>query len=301
MLRKIIIVSVCALALAGCGRNSGQPEMLRVRSAPFVPPPDINTASDASAPNSTPSVQQFSYSHSWNLILSHAALPRHFEAARDACLKDKTLDCRLVSANLSDDGDTASAQLSVLVPHASLDRFERLLRTPRAGEKPDDIRVASRSTRAESVENAAADSNRKVSQLTGYRDRLAAIAKRPNLSVDDLIKLEAEQARVETDLDEALAEQRGIDSGLTREAVDVSMAEQEAPTPSALAQALGNVGDTLGNSTANMLSFVVGALPWLPLLLAGVWLLVRVVRFAWRRKPRVNIAANETLAKPAPE
>lgn len=294
MVRRACIITLSALVLAGCGRNSGPPGVNLAAPAP----PESVIAPDVTTPVSGGVAQQFSYSHSWSLLLSHAALPRHFEAARDACLKDKTLDCRLVSANLETDDDTASAQLSVLLPHASLDRFEHLLRNPRAGEKPDDVRVTSRSTRADSVENAAADSNRKVAQLTAYRDRLAAIAKRPNLSVDDLIKLEAEQARIETDLDAALAEQRGIDSGLAREEVDVTMTEQVAPPPGALAQALSAAGDTLGSSTANMLSFVIGALPWLPLILAGLWVLVRVVRLAWRRRP--SMRANEAIANPAP-
>jgi hypothetical protein len=303
MVRHTVIVIACALLLASCGRGQ-QPADLKVdvlATRPgFAPPPDINIASDAPAQPSGGLAQQFTYSHSWSLILAHAALTRHFEAAREACLKDRTLDCKLVSANMSNDGDTAQAQLSVLLPHASLDRFEHLLREPRAGEKADDVRLTSRATRAESVENAAADSNRKVAQLSGYRDRLADIAKRPNLSVDDLIKLEAEQARVETELDEALAEQRGIDSGLKRESVDVSMTEQVAPPPSQMVQLLGEAGATLGTSTANMIIFVIGALPWLPLILAGVWVLVRLVRLAWRRRPRANIAASasEPLAKP---
>jgi len=300
MVRHTAIVIACALMLAGCGRNNGgRPAELHAELLPS-PPPDINIASDAPAQAGRGLAQQFTYSHSWSLVLSHSALTRHFEAARDACLKDRTLDCKLVSANLSNDGDTAQAQLSVLLPHAGLDRFEHLLRNPRAGEKPDDVRLVSRATRAESVENAAADSNRKVAQLGGYRDRLAEIAKRPNLSVDDLIKLEAEQARVETELDEALAEQRGIDSGLKRESVDVSMTEVMAPPPSQMVQILGEAGATLGTSTANMIIFVIGALPWLPLLIAGVWLLVRLVRLAWRRRPRANIAATaaEPLAKP---
>jgi len=289
--RAHLAVFACVLALAACGRGGNNEPMYervaRSNAVPFVPPPDINIASGAAAGGA----QQFSYSHSWALILPHAAVSRHFEAARDACLTDKTLDCRLVSANLSSDGDLAQAQLSVLVPHASLGRFEDIIRDPRKGEKADDIRVTSHATHAQSVETAAADSNRKVAQLTGYRDRLAAIAKRPNLSVDDLIKLEAEQARVETDLDQALAEQRGIDSGLTREEVDVMLSEEIPPQPGPLARAFGDAADTLGSSTAAMMIFVIGALPWLPLIAAAVWALVRLVRFAWRRRP---------LAKPAP-
>jgi uncharacterized protein DUF4349 len=124
-----------------------------------------------------------------------------------------------------------------------------------------------------------------VAQLTAHRDRLAEIAKRPNLSVDDLIKLEAEQARVETDLDTAISEQRGIDSGLKREQVDVTMSEDVPPVPGPLVEALDNAGATLGASTPNMLTITIGALPWLPPLLARVWALVRIARLAWRRKP----------------
>ena len=81
----------------------------------------------------------------------------------------------------------------------------------------DKVELRSRSTEAQSVENEKNDTDKKVAQLTKYRDGLATLAKRPNLGVDDFIKVQEELSKTEADLDEALSANRDVTERIARE------------------------------------------------------------------------------------
>jgi len=284
MVRKSILFLACALLLAGCGDRSapgrGQDHydvrgglMNRIMPAPMM-------ADLVASPTPSGDSQQFSYSHNWNLEMPRAAVVARFRRARDLCLTDRTLDCKLTSANLvSGNGDDGfvSATLAVELPHAKLDTFERALLAPVAGESRGAAVMTSRATQAQSVETEAGDASHKVAELTAYRDRLADIAKRPNLAIDDVIKLEAERARVESDLDTALATARGLTAGIARESVTIQLSERsEAVGP--FGRVWRDAGDVLAGNAADALLFLIGALPWLPILAAGIY----AVSWLWR-------------------
>jgi hypothetical protein len=222
--------------------------------------------------------------------MPHGAVSPRFTRARDLCLQNKALACKLVSANFSQGDGTpdsaTSASLEVQLPHAALAPFEHAVLAPVRGEKPGDAVVVSRQTQAQSVETQAADTGRKVAQLTGFRDRLAALEKRPNLSVDDLIKLEGEESRVQSELDAATGLQRTLSDGIAREDVTIQLNETPAPveTVGPIAQAWRDAGDTLAENTASALRFAIGAVPWLPILALAIFLIARLWRLFRRRR-----------------
>jgi hypothetical protein len=273
MVRHATVFITCGLLLAACGPSSGG----RLAAENGRP-----AAMDMVAPGGAPATpQQFSYSHAWSLLMAHAAVGPRFERAHDACLKDASLNCKLISANIetSDSGDApySLANLQVLLPHGKLEMFEKALLTPVAGESPGDVTVHSKSTRADSVENAAGDVALKVKQLTAYRDRLAALAARPNLSIDEIIRVESEQARVQGDLDDALGRQRDIGDGIARETLSVDLTERvvsEGP----IARVWRHGADLFADSAASALQFLVQIVPWLPILAAGLF----AVSWLWR-------------------
>ena len=234
----------------------------------------------APAPAIAISEQEFSYTHAWTVMMARGAIQPRFTRARDLCLHDKTLNCRLVSANVSSDADAANANLQVLLPHDRLDGFEHALLAPVSGEHGA-AAMASRSTQAQSVETEAGDTARKVAQLTAYRDRLADVAKRPNLSVEDIIKIEAERSRVQGELDEAANHQRDLTDGIARESVTIQLSERVEPAPiqGPIALAFASAGATLADNTASVLLFLVGSIPWLPVIAGGLFVVARL----WRR------------------
>lgn len=269
MVRKSLLIMTCCLLASACGRN-----------AEYLAPRAMDLKADLVPPGTA--AQQFSYSHFWALVMDKSAVAPRLERARLQCLQDKALNCRLLSATLStDEGEMyafTSARLSLLLPHDKLNLFEQRLLIPVSGENTSDVEVRSRSTTADNVENAAGDASRKVLQLTAYRDRLALLAKRSNLSIDDIIRLEAEQSRVQGDLDDALAKLRDLNEGLARERLDVELSER-AGLAGPVARVWNNAASLLIESTANALQFLIQILPWLPIVGAGIF----VASWLWRR------------------
>jgi len=294
MVRQSILFLACAALLVACNRSPIPSGMIRTEAPAELrmaaaPPPEIAIGGGAGA-------QQFSYSHTWTLVMSHDAVAARFDRAREFCLRDAALDCKLVSANLNNSGGETPytyAELQVLLPHGMLDRFEKALLVPVGHEKPGDAVLQSRTTQAQSVENEAGDAGQKVAQLTAYRDRLAQLVGRPNLSVDDIIKLEAEQARVQGDLDEALSHKRDLSDSIARESLSMTLSERAAPEPGPVTLALENAGQTFLYSTAVAVGFVIGIVPWLPIIAAGIYLLLWFLRL-FRRRQKVIVAPDKT-------
>ncbi|HEY4942781.1 MAG TPA: DUF4349 domain-containing protein [Rhizomicrobium sp.] len=277
MVRKILLLSTCVLLLAGCGDRS-KPMFMETRvgglAADMVTPPSTNVSP----------AQEFSFTHAWTVLMAHGAVTARFTRTRDLCLHDKTLNCRLVSANISTDASEGftSANLQVQLPHGKLEGFEHALLAPVAGER-DAAAMASRSTQAQSVETQAGDTARKITQLTAYRDRLSDIAKRPSLSVDDMIKVEAERSRVQGELVEATNHHRDLTDGIARESVSIQLVERvESVGP--IAQAFASAGATLADNTAAVLLFLVGAIPWLPIVAGGLYVMLWLWRSFRRRR-----------------
>ena len=216
MLRKSIICLLPLLLLAGCKRpndkettiwmpqpTAASPAEIQAPPPPFVPPPDVVVGTKSSN-------VLFSLEHELTLRMPHASVAIRFEAARDACLKDKSLDCTLTSASLSANGTTVGAQLSVAMPHEKVAIFENRLLKPLPQDGDGKIEVASRSTTAENQTEAAADIERELAQAIAYRDQLEELAKRPNLTVDEVIKIHSELGEAQGAVENSNSRQAGF-------------------------------------------------------------------------------------------
>jgi hypothetical protein len=238
--------------------------------------------------------QDFSYNHFLSVAMGRDSIKPRFERAQDRCLHDAKLDCTLISAsiNAADNGEYAgpSAILVVSLPHDRIADFERDLLAPVAGEGAATVR--SRSTTAENVSGESADASRKLAQLTDYRDRLAALAKRPGLSVDDLIKVESELSKAQGDLDDAVSQKNSLGERVAKERLSVSL--EMRPGVDDAFRPVGRVWRSsvqlFGQSTASALQFLIQVIPWLPLIIGALFL----VRWLWRiarRRPAVAMSS----------
>jgi hypothetical protein len=263
MLRKLGLIAAAALLVAGCGDRIGRGGYANALVEPMM----LKDRSDTHA-------QVFSYSHSLGLILPHGGVKSSFEKAREACLHAAALKCELVSASLSSGEVSAYATVVVALPHDKVAVFEKSLTNAGAS-------VQSRTTNAENVTTEASDNDRKIAQLTAWRDRLAALAKRSDLSVADVMKVEAELSKVEADLGAALAEKRDIGNRIAKELVAVSFSEKEGAF-APIGRVFANADATLTDSTASAIEFLIRVVPWLPIILAGLWL----VRWLWSKRKK---------------
>jgi predicted small lipoprotein YifL len=276
MPRGISIAILALLALTACGPR--EPMLLMKQAKLSAPAPEVRMASDEDAAPS----QAFSYSHMMSLFMGHDAVKARYDAARERCLRDAALRCKLLSANFDEEVDGSAAHVVVALPHDAVAGFEAALLKAVPRDK-DKVELRSRSTEAQSVENEKNDTDKKVAQLSKYRDGLATLAKRPNLSVDDFIKVQQELSKTEADLDEALSANRDVTERIARERLSVDLYER-GKTASPLGAVWDQAGDLFAGSTATMLSFVIVLLPWLPIGIALFFLLRLVWRVARRRK-----------------
>jgi hypothetical protein len=280
MTRKLLITFASLALLVGCGPRRTEREMMLEASAPRnLAMPAIQIANQGPA-------QVFSFSHTMTVVMSHDAVQARYDRARQACLRDPSLRCKLIAANISDESGMASAHLELALPHDAVASFEAGLLKPTAADK-DGFEVRARSTQAQSVENEAGDNDKQVAQLTRYRDGLAALAQRPNLGVDDYIKVEKEFSETEASLDEALGQKRDISGRIARESLTVDLVQRMEPASytSPLGEVWREAGDLFLSSTADVLRFVIQIVPWLPVGIVLFFLLRLVYRIARRRLP----------------
>jgi hypothetical protein len=190
----------------------------------------------------------------------------------------------------------ASAHLTVALPHARLGNFEQELFVPVAGEGSGAAQVHSRSTTAENVTQEASETQKKLTQLTAYRDRLVAMEKRPNISVSDSLRIESELAKVLGDLEAAKSQQMDVANRVAKERLSISLLER--PGFSDAFRPVGRVWKDgvhlFGDSTASALQFLIQLIPWLPLVAGGFFL----VRWLWRvsRRQRPNAPSSQNSA-----
>jgi hypothetical protein len=214
------------------------------------------------------------YKHDIGIEIVRDSLRAHFVVVRDRCVNEIALHCVLLSASIDDndnerDGGYGAGQRATLrlrLPHDLIVPFANSLTKPLPGEPPAVARVRRQSTSAEDLGQPIADVERRLAQLTNYRDRLQTLAARPDIHVDDLIKIAGEMSHVQTELEAANAEQRELAQRVETEELDIGFLE---PAGQGLFDAVSTTwarsADTFGRSTASAIDFAISAIPWLPL------------------------------------
>ena len=285
---RLVLSFLAALSLLGCDDAS----RIEADYAAAPPPADAVAVTGttggfqglvAKAPQQ--SGESYTYDHALSLTMASDFIKARFERARDRCEKDAALKCKVMSASYTLIGSPGAqlpvAYLSVALPHDGVAQFEASLVEPLPNEDAADVAVRSRSTTAQNVTQQVVDLDRRIAQLTDYRDRLSVLSKRGNASTDDLIKIEGEISRAQAELEQLDAQKRALAERIARENMNIAFEAQ-----STVGDALQPVRDVwqsslriLGESTGAALGFMIRALPWIPVLVLAFFL----VRWLWRR------------------
>jgi len=261
-MRKLLVCFAALLVLAGCGPGDNSTSFVQKQAQ---------------------GNQLFSYSHSITLSMPRAAVSARFAAARDACLNEAALDCTLVNASFDAGGEDGriTASLDVALPHDKVEAFEKKLTQALPEDGSGKVKVTSRSTTAENVTGEATDLDRKIAQLTAYRDRLSALAERQNAGVDDLIKIEKELSNTQSELDEATAQRKGVGARAAKESVHVAM-NAEVAIARPILRVWHHAGEDLAGSAAIVLQVLIVFAPW-ALVIGAIVLIVFLLRRLFRR------------------
>jgi hypothetical protein len=287
---NLMLRSVCAivvlLALGGCDRDkSGTPAYDMAVAA--APAPARMMAGKREA---IPEGPKLAYSHDLSIETKADSVKQRFEQIRDACLNGTVAGCVLLRADIAvqgfEKGRHPVATLSVRLPHDAVAPFEQIVLKLLPGEQASDVAVLSRSTSAEDLTAVIQDGDRRLAQLSDYRERLNQLAKRADAKVDDMIKVEGELSTTQSQIEELTAEQNRLNQRVATEMETVQIAGRvSVGTGSDIAEVWHRAGELLDLSIADALQFLIQAVPWVIALIVVLVLLpiTRVlIRVLWR-------------------
>jgi len=281
-----------ALALVACGQKTeststpvtgkasrGAGGIMALDAAAPAPPPREEVTVTAARIQQDEEKPKLAYTHSMALEMAPDKVKPRFERARDLCLNDATLHCALTHASIQlGDAQTSSppsAEIGVRLPHDQIAKYEAALLKPLEREDKGQPILTQSTTDAEDLTFVIADGDRRLKQAIDYRDRLTALAQHAGAKVEDLIQIEEKLSEVQSQIEELTASQKQLNLRVDTEVLNVTLSATPtiANVRSPLARAWDQAGEMLGESTASAFTFVISALPWIPLVAIGLWIL----------------------------
>jgi len=232
---------------------------------------------------------KLAYHHWLEFEMPAASVAPRYERARDKCLGEPAGGCVLTAASI-DAGDARAgrgphASLTIRLPHAEVAGYEQALAEPVAGEAAGAVALRARNTTADDLTQAIQDTDRRLAQLTDYRDRLTDLAKRSDAKVEDLIKVEQELSNTQNEIEAIGAQQQHLNQQVATELLTINLNADAATDGLAgpIAQVWHNARTVLGQNSAAALRFAIGAVPWLGIALVGL-VLAALARALFRRR-----------------
>jgi hypothetical protein len=151
-------------------------------------------------------------------------------------------------------------------------------------------KITELTTQSEDKTGTVIDVEAKLKNLTELRDRLRNMLASPNGSLKDIIEVERELSRVQSELDSLQAKRKVLANETEKVSIDISFLARKSfagtGTFAPIAVAWKESGQVLAGSVAFAITFVVAIIPWLVLIIPVIWLTIKFFR-RLRGKPTV--------------
>jgi hypothetical protein len=218
--------------------------------------------------------------HSLTVETPASKMQAAFDATTAQCEK---LNCQILNAsfNRATLYSPPSANLSLRIPPRSVEIF--IAGLAKSGE------ILQHHRNSEDKTDAVIDTEARIKNLTDLRNRLRQMLQDKNAKFRDVIEIERELANTQAQLDSL----QGIRKALAQEtelvAVVIDFTAAQSITEKGffapVAQALNNAGRIMMESLANVITFIMAALPWL---IFGIPIILLVRKFWTRIKTRLK-------------
>ena len=271
------------------GTLSGRDAAQRAAVAAATPPMAQKRVPEAAppAPAETDAVARrfVAVRHDLAVVTAADAVEAAWKAAETACV---AAGCELLASNVARDHERAPAAafLDARLPPAALAPF--LDRLGALG------RIGRHATAAEDRTAEVVDVEARLKNLAGFRDNLRRLMATPGARLKDLIEVERELTRVQSELD-SLATRRKVLAGETEKVrVTVAFSARPAVLEAGMwlpvRHAVLRAGHVLAGSVAALIGMAIAIVPWaLAVLAAGLG--VRALRRRQRRAGAATAAA----------
>lgn len=208
------------------------------------------------------------YEHVLSIEMSRELLPTRLREIEAACNADQAANCTVLNVASSTNQDLPSGNIRMRLAPGGIEPIITL--ASKDGE------VTSRNTSAEDLAEPVADTERQIALLTLHRDRLTEFMKNKDIKIEQLITVSKELATVQAQLDSSGTQRanlrRRIDTDLLT--INLSLPRQDytsEQTP--VADALRSFGSDFREAVSMVIRFFAVLLPWLVVILPGLFLL----------------------------
>ena len=221
------------------------------------------------APARAPAGTSIAYEHSVEVRVPGNEIPQRIDAVQSACFSQKFGDCAVLNVEQRG-GDFPRGSITVRIDPKGVE--------PLLGAASEGGDVISRTLRADDLEEAVTDNQLRRSRLEKERARLLEFQDKPDIKLEDMLKLSKRLSEVEAALDIAqqqhAQQRRRIDTN--RLTIEFETTRTEAGR-SDIGDAFRDSGRVFAASIAFMIRALAAAVP-VVLLLGLVVLLVRRLR-----------------------
>ncbi len=208
------------------------------------------------------------YEHTVYIELDRQVVPARLRAIESACADGKPAECTVLQVSLDTQQDVPSGFIQMRIAPQGVSAMIEAA--------SQDGKLTNRSTRAEDLAQPIADTQRRLTLLSTHRDRLSEIMKSKDLKIDQLITVSKELSTVQTEIDALSTEQahlrRRVDTELLTlylRSPPAAYSSQQTP----IRDAFRVFGSNFREAVGNVISFIAVVVPWLVIVLPGLFLL----------------------------
>lgn len=292
---RALLIASSLLFLAGCNQG-GTPssyEGAQRAPAPVLMESDMAYSKVASEPSPQSSenptrLSYLAYRYNYGFELPAQTVAATAKSHAQMCQDAGPDTCQLLSSSTNDSNeDYVTANLSL---RAEPDWLETFVSQIQSSVSEKDGRMTSNSVSAEDLTRSILDTDARLKAQTTLRDRLQGLLATRDAKLPDLLALERELARVQSEIESATTTLSVLQQRVTMSQVDINYQSQSvAVSRSAFAPilaALKSFFAELSYGLAGVISFFASVLPWLLfVILPGLFLL----RWFWRRRKKKSV------------
>ena len=279
MMSRSAIIALSFILLAACSESNKS----ALTATSMARAPSASTAEAASTLAISKSPRYRAVKQYITLAVNPDELEAVWRAAQDACATAKPDECEITNSYISQksQGDLPRAELQIRIAPELVETYRKKVIGNRA--------VIDDRSESEDKTLAVIDTEAKLKNMSALRDRLRSMLSMPGAKLKELIELEQELARVQSELDSLTA----IRQTLARETDKVfvkmefrserSFVEPSSFTP--ISEAIKRAGRMLAQSIAVLIEFTVVALPWVFAAIVAFISIRALLRFRRKKKP----------------
>jgi hypothetical protein len=281
MANKLMIFGIIGLLLiGGCSKKESSQKALRFDAAPAEAPAvrEMKKGELESGGNVEPK-RYIAIRHHLVVETTESELPKVWESVNEFC---GSIGCDIVESSINKKTPYTPPSGSLVVRVVPKDLNRLLEHINKVGN------IVTHMTESEDKTSDVIDVEAKIKNLTELRNRLRSMLATRTGSLKDVVEVERELSRAQSELDSLVATRKALANETDKVAVSIefrseqSIAETGAFAP--IVSAWHEIGHVFASSIAIAITFIVAIVPWLFLIVPGIWFVPKLLRKLFRKR-----------------